>query len=258
MSRIFLALLICAALAFSLTHAQENAPATPPPPESPQPHVATTVGAIPPAPRKPKAAPKLVATPMPVATPIPRKPGFWARLFGRRTPRAAPRPKARPPVTAANETPKKPATTASPKPAVRKPSTPKPTPEGPEVVKPVPPVEKTEPKSTPEPKPRSTPTPRVKKETPAISKSVPAELPPGSDAEATERWKFGEARRKALEDPEVAGLKNKAENAPEGAEARKVMRAYNKALYEKMRKLEPGLKDRIDGTEAAVMKRIGE
>ena len=148
-----------------------------------------------------------------------------------------------------------------------------PSPEKPEVEKPAPPVEKPESKATPEPKPKATPepkatpqpkskatpTPRVKKDAPPTVKSAPVPEPPaGSDPEKVERWKFSEAKRKAMDDSEVAGLKNKADTAPEGDEARKAMRAYNKALFDKMRKLDPALKDRIDGTEAAVMKRLGE
>ena len=107
MSRFFLAFLICAALVFDLTHAQETTPAAPQPPASPvsdvkppEPTVQTSI-AKPAVPRKPRVAPKPVATPLPVATPVPRKPGFWQRLFGRRaTPRPVPRPKPTPVVKA--------------------------------------------------------------------------------------------------------------------------------------------------------------
>ena len=84
------------------------------------------------------------------------------------------------------------------------------------------------------------------------------EPPAGSDPEAVEDWKYSEAKRKALEDLEVQELKAKAADTADEAEARRAMRAYNKALFAKMRKIEPSLKERIDGTEAALMKRLAE
>jgi len=89
--------------------------------------------------------------------------------------------------------------------------------------------------------------------------SKPAPEPPaGSDPDTVEDWKYSEAKRKALEESDVQQLKAKAADAADEAEARRAMRAYNKALFNKMRKLEPTLKERIDGTEAALMKRLGE
>ena len=87
----------------------------------------------------------------------------------------------------------------------------------------------------------------------------PAPEPPaGSDPETIEQWKYNEAKRKAQEDSRVQDLKEKADNVADEAEARKAMRAYNRALFEKMRKLDPSIKERIDGTEAALLKRLGE
>jgi len=89
------------------------------------------------------------------------------------------------------------------------------------------------------------------------SKPAP-EPPPGSDPEAVENWKYTEAKRKALEDAEAQELRAKADNAADEAEARRAMRGYNKALFARMRRIEPSLKERIDGTEAALMKRLGD
>ena len=87
----------------------------------------------------------------------------------------------------------------------------------------------------------------------------PAPEPPaGSDPETIEQWKYDEAKRKALEDSRVQELKEKADNAPDDSEGQKAMRTYNRALFEKMRKLDPSIKERIDGTEAALLKRLGE
>jgi hypothetical protein len=156
--------------------------------------------------------------------------------------------------------------TPTPKPKARKPSTPKPVVEKPappdENAKPKPPAE---PKATPEPKPKSTPEPKPKASPEPKATPKPKTTPgsktastPGADAETTEREKFAEAKRKAIEDPAVVELKNKADNAAEGDEAHKALRAYNKALFNKMRKIDPSIKERIDGTESAVMKRLGE
>jgi hypothetical protein len=71
-----------------------------------------------------------------------------------------------------------------------------------------------------------------------------------------ERYKFTEAKRKALEDSAVQDLKVKADTAPSEEEARAGLRAYNKALFGKMRKLDPSIKERIDATEAAILKRL--
>lgn len=73
-----------------------------------------------------------------------------------------------------------------------------------------------------------------------------------------ERYKFTEAKRQALEDSGVQDLKIKADTAPTEDEARKGLRAYNKALFQKMRKIDPSIKERIDATEAAILKRLGE
>jgi hypothetical protein len=73
-----------------------------------------------------------------------------------------------------------------------------------------------------------------------------------------ERQKFAEAKRKALEDSTVQDLKLKADSAPNEDEARKALRSYNRALFQKMRGLDPSIKDRIDATEQAIIKRLGD
>jgi hypothetical protein len=121
-----------------------------------------------------------------------------------------------------------------------------------------------EPKS--EPPPDRSPPSSVKAETKPPSKpkreivaTKPApEPPPGSDPETVEQWKYNEAKRKAMEDSRVQDLKEKADNVADEAEAQKAMRAYNRALFEKMRKLDPSIKERIDGTEAALLRRLGD
>ncbi len=61
-----------------------------------------------------------------------------------------------------------------------------------------------------------------------------------------------------MEDPEVQALKQKADEAVTDDEANKAQRAYNKALFAKMRKLDPLIKERIDRMEAAMMKRLND
>ena len=72
-----------------------------------------------------------------------------------------------------------------------------------------------------------------------------------------ERAKYAHARSVAAEDEHVRDLKQKAESATSEDEGHKALRAYNRALFEKMRKLEPSITDRIDHMETAVLKRLG-
>lgn len=78
------------------------------------------------------------------------------------------------------------------------------------------------------------------------------------DAEEIDRQKYDAAKTKAMEDPEIQALKKTADEAVTDDEAIKAQRAYNKALFAKMRKLEPVIKERIDKMEAAMMKKLGD
>lgn len=263
-------LLSCAALAAASVFAQEippppRTPATPPPNPSTvnEPKVSAPTSARHPAPepgRVVKSAAK--STPMPVATPLPiatPKPNFWQRLFSPRKtrmvpvdksgkPEAEPAPKAK---SKAKRTTEKPDKTAKPKTRTEPDEKPKPEPE--------------KPRATPEPRPRTTPAPKpataaTPKPKPAATtpKATPAPAPAAdADVETVERYKFTEAKRKALEDPAIQDLKLKADTAPSETEARKALRSYNKALFQKMKKIDPSIGDRIDATEAAILKRLG-
>ncbi|MDQ3621651.1 MAG: hypothetical protein M3463_04065, partial [Verrucomicrobiota bacterium] len=79
---------------------------------------------------------------------------------------------------------------------------------------------------------------------------------PIEDVEAVEKRKYEEARTKALEDAELQTLKQKADNAPSEDEARTAMRTFNKALFSRMRQIDPSIKERIDAMEAGVLKRL--
>ncbi|MEO8354090.1 MAG: hypothetical protein ABI680_20370 [Chthoniobacteraceae bacterium] len=116
----------------------------------------------------------------------------------------------------------------------------------------------------PAPKPAAKPdsTPPPPKEKPKANEIPPKPEAKSKPAETTdqpldERARYNAAKEKALEDPSVQALKGKAESTFDPDEGPKAMRAYNKALFNKMRKIDPSVKDRIDGTEAAVMKRLG-
>ncbi len=213
---------------------------------------------------------RVVAKATPAATPEEKKRGFFSRLFGRKpepvaTPTPAPAPKQRrprKPVEGPAATPEPaakpeetaPAKTESPKPTTETPAeTPAVKPdEVAEKPAPKPPVTK----ATPEPKkggkPKATPTPKPQtKEQAALEKAMASE-----DPEAIEKAKYDEVKVRAGGDAKVAELKNKADNAVSDEDARKELKAYNRALFQKMRTLEPSIKSRIDRMEAAVLKQL--
>jgi hypothetical protein len=99
----------------------------------------------------------------------------------------------------------------------------------------VPPPEKTE-------APETTQTPVVETKTPA-------------EEEAEESSRFQAAKTKALADPHIVDLQSQADSAT-GDDAVTAGKHYYRALYEKMREIDPSIKDRIDRTEAATLRRV--
>lgn len=89
-----------------------------------------------------------------------------------------------------------------------------------------------------------------KRKTPA-AKASPAKA-------GTEDERFANARKAAAEDPKVVELREKADLAKTEEAGAKAMRAYLRALYGKMRTLEPSLEARIDLTEAAALKAVSK
>jgi len=75
------------------------------------------------------------------------------------------------------------------------------------------------------------------------------------EAEAEETTHFLAAKAKALQDEHVKELQAKADEAS-GDNAKTASRRYYKALYGKMREIDPSLNDRIDRTEAAALRRV--
>jgi hypothetical protein len=93
------------------------------------------------------------------------------------------------------------------------------------------------------------PTTPEKQEEPTVETKSPAE------EEAEETSRFQAAKIKALADPALEDLQSKADSAT-GDEGKAATRKYYKALYGKMRDIDPGIKERIDRTEAATLKRV--
>jgi hypothetical protein len=94
------------------------------------------------------------------------------------------------------------------------------------------------------------------KEAPKTKKAPKPAPDPGSAEKAaqTEDEKFTAARKAAYEDPRVAELRTKADAAKNEEAANRAMRSYLRALYGKMRTLEPSLEERINMTEAAALR----
>ena len=199
----------------------------------------------PPGPAQP--APKAVAiTPAP-APPKPAAPKPHAK--------PAPKPKAKK-IAKADPASSDDASVQSKKPKPKaRPDEPAPTaakPEATEAVKPAP--EKTE-----MPAPEAVAPikkPRKGKGTPGTAAKEGVEPPPDADPETKEKFRFDQVKAKASEDAEVMELKVKADGAVSDEDARSAQRAYNKALYNKMRKIDGTLDERINAMEAAVLKRL--
>ncbi len=203
------------------------------------------------------------------STPTPEKRGFLKRVFGKKE-AATPVPVATPEPKPTPRTYRRPRVTAPPPPSnenatdeSKKPAPPKGDSEKQPETAPGEPVEKKDPSeseksSSEEPvKPMTGTSKRGKKPAVAPPKKVTAQPPEGADVEEQEKWKYNEAKKVALEDSDVADLKKKADATLSDEEGRKALRAYNRALFNKMRKTDPTIKERIDRIEASVMKRLG-
>lgn len=92
------------------------------------------------------------------------------------------------------------------------------------------------------------PAPKAPEE-PTVETKTPAE----EEAEISAH--FQAAKTKAMEDQHIQDLQSKADAAT-GDDAKVAMRRYYRALYDKMRDIDPSIKDRIDRTEAATMRRV--
>ena len=119
------------------------------------------------------------------------------------------------------------------------------------------------------PAPEATPAPQKKQKNGGMTSQVPF-VPAGPtgnteepvvetkspiEEEAEETNHFQAAKAKALQDKQVQELQAKADNAT-GDEVKPALRRYYRALYDKMEEIDPKVKDRIERTEAATLRRV--
>ena len=204
------------------------------------------------------------------ATPAPKKRGFFDRIFGKKD-RPEPASASPAPATPAPATP-----TPKPKPKSRKQETAEresePTRETP--VKPVAePPSSTASEAKPESSEKTASTSkRGKKGSKTAAAAESEEKKPeeaktpeqialekaiaSGDEDAIEKAKYDEVKSRAVQDKKIQELKAKADAAPTDAEGRKALRAYNKALFQKMRSLDSSIRGRVDRMETAVLKRL--
>ena len=106
---------------------------------------------------------------------------------------------------------------------------------------------------SPSPAPSTSNTPGAESTKRKAPAAKPAAVKAGSEDE-----RFANARKAAAEDPKILELREKADVAKTEEAGSKAMRAYLRALYSKMRALEPGLEERIGLTEAAALKAVSK
>jgi len=104
----------------------------------------------------------------------------------------------------------------------------------------------------------STGTPSATEPAKRKTSSSSASAKPAAPKAGTEDERFANARKAAAEDPKILELREKADVAKTEEAGSKAMRAYLRALYGKMRALEPGLEERIGLTEAAALKAVSK
>ena len=75
------------------------------------------------------------------------------------------------------------------------------------------------------------------------------------DQEAKDRTRFHELKAQALEDQDLKVLRDKADSLT-GDGAREAEKEYDKALFKKVRAMDPSISDYIDRLETATMKRL--
>ncbi len=159
---------------------------------------------------------------------------FLKRLFGpRATP--TPAPKATPAPTAKSKPKTKPAPAEMPEEA----------------------TSKTKPKTNPTAGVPQSPTSGGTKS--KTGKVTPKKGTPNSTEPAglDDGAKFKSAKAKALEDAKLAELKSKADSEVDEAAAAKASAAYNRALFEKIREIDPSVSEYATKVEHALSRRVG-
>ncbi len=175
---------------------------------------------------------------------------LFQRMFGPRptpTPIPTPIPKATP--------------APKPKPAIKK--RPKPRPADEDTAEPSP---KVTPKTRPAPKAAATAsTETTTPETAAPSTVKPKVTKGGKKGSAAsvdssgldDVTRFRNAKAKALEDARIKELKSQADSEVNAAEAHKATVNYNRALFQKIREVDPSVSDYAGKVEQSMTKRIG-
>lgn len=180
---------------------------------------------------------------IPKAKPVEeKKPGFFKRVFSKKdkaeeakpAPTPEPKPKATP----------RPRTRTAPKPAPKDEAA-EPKVDPPADTRPAPAPDK--PKTMP---PAEKPKPAVKAE------SKPPEPKKPEYADKPDAEKYQAVRKLALEDEKIQALAAKAGEALAPAEAKEATDEYNRALFRKIRQIEPSLDAYVDRVEAAMTKRL--
>ncbi len=199
------------------------------------------------------------ATPIPVATPIPKKAGFWERVFGKPKAKPTPIPATPKPTPVFKKKLKPRATRPKPTDTNSNDSSPKMSDNtdtkkaDPEKTE----IEKTPPARTEETVKPTTPKPPKTKGSGKVAQDMPPTTD-NADAEVLEKQKYDQAKAKAATDPKVQELRGKADLAGSEEESRKALRSYNKAMFQRMKEIDPSIKDHISRMESAVMSRLGE
>ena len=120
-----------------------------------------------------------------------------------------------------------------------------PTPEAPAPI----PVPTAAPAPAPMVAPTVAPTPAPQAQVPTVETISPVQ------EEADETAHFEGAKAKALQDPHIQALQAKVD-AASADELRSASRRYYRALFSKMRDIDPSITDRIDRAEAATLRRV--
>ena len=102
---------------------------------------------------------------------------------------------------------------------------------------------------TPKQKPASSTASAAQKKSPPKTNAPGTQPPVKAEPDSAARFRSVEAR--AREDAAVRELKLKIHDAKTDDEQTAAFQEYRRALYQKMRDLEPSLKDRIDEAESA-------
>ena len=95
--------------------------------------------------------------------------------------------------------------------------------------------------------------PFVPSPTPAVAKT-PRPLSV-EDQEAHDKARFTELKAQAVQDPAIKVLRDKATTST-GAAGRDAEKAYEKALFDKVRSMDPSISDYVDRLEKYALKRL--